>query len=75
MALVDCIPSQPVLSCSTIGPSPLIKKKEARLFVAQSLGLVCFIFCKPHPGKQELPTEYLHTCCSERLAELVLPVV
>ena len=75
MALVDSIPSQPMLSCSTIALSPCIEKKEACLFVAQGLALVCYIFCKPCPGKQELPTKYLHACCSESLAELVLPVV
>jgi len=59
MAPVDSIPSQPILSHSTIALSPLTKKKEAQLFVAWGLGLVYFIFCKPHPGKQELPTKCL----------------
>lgn len=74
MSVVDSIPSQPILSCPTIVSSLRIEEAAAPLFVAHSSGLALFIFCKPHPGKQELPTNYFHTCCSESLAELVLPV-
>lgn len=49
MALVDSIPSQPILSWSTIAPSPCTEKKEARLFVAQGLGLGLFYFLQATP--------------------------
>lgn len=75
MALVDSIPSQPLLGCSAIFP-PVLYRDEGCISVCLSgFGFICFIFSVAHPGNQKLRMKCLQACCSQILEELVLPVV